>query len=722
MTLREGPEFVLRRGHGPRNGQLLTVTPASSQPERHTTEQLEREFKLATRLDSSWAVRPLAFERQNGRATLVLEDAGGEVLDRLLVRPLTITTFFHLATGIAAALHGAHQAGLVHRNVKPENLLVCSDGSVRLTGFGLAMHASVPSIALRPGAIVGTLSHMAPEQTGRTGQSVDSRGDLYSVGITLYEMLTGILPFSATDPIGWIHCHTARAPPAPSKLINNLPPQVDSIILRLLAKSPSERYQTAAGLQADLQECLDALTTRGFISPFLIGGRDVPDRLRIPDKLYGRGAEIRSLGAAFERVATFGTPELFVVMGAPGTGKSALVAELHKSIGRSQGLYAAGKFDQFDRKTPYATLAHAITSLVHQILGDSDAELDRWRQALLEALGPTGSLMLELIPDLVLVVGEQPKARLAKPQDARLRFYQAFKRMITVFARPERPLALFLDDLHWLDQATLELLERLVSEPDLSNLLLVCAFRDTEVSNEHPLALMFDRISRLKMRMQKVTLGPLVLNDYVQLLIDMLRANQIEISQLAELLIERTGGNPFFVLQLLTALADEQLLSFDGAASCWRWEIEKIRQLGLTQNVAELMADKLTRLAPTSLNVLKTLACLGTQPTAVALAACSALNDAEVAIALEEASLAGLISIQSDKCMFTHDRVQEAAYALIPMDRRAAMHLAIGRALASQSRSLRLVEEQIFEIVNQTTVARPRSRYRGSGRKLLRST
>lgn len=701
VTLREGPEFVICRGHSSSSALLLTVTPASSHPEPHTTGQLEREFKLAAKLDSAWAVRPIGFERRSGRATLVLEDPGGDSLARLLGRPLTLPTFFHLAIGIATAVRGAHQAGLVHRNIKPENLLVCVNGSVRLTGFGLAMHASLQAVALRPGAIVGTLSHMAPEQTGRTGQTVDSRSDLYSVGVTLYEMLTGTLPFTATDPIRWIHCHTARAPTPPGKLVNGLPAQIETIVLRLLAKSPSERYQTAAGLVADLQECLDAWTAHGQISSFPLGRRDVPSRLLIPEKLYGRGAELRSLGAAFERVATFGTPELIVVTGAPGAGKSSLVAELQRSVARSQGLFAAGKFDQFDRKIPYATLAHGITSLVHQILGDSDADLDRWRHELLEALGPTGSLMSELIPDLALVIGEQPKVPLTKPQDARLRFYQAFKRMIAVFAKPERPLALFLDDLQWLDQATLDLLERLAADPEVANLLLICAFRDVEVSSEHPLALMFDRISRTPVRMQRVALRPLVLNDYVQLLVDMLHANQIEISRLAELLIERTGGNPFFFLQLLTALSDEQLLSFDEPAACWRWDIEKIRQRGLAQNVAELIADKLARLRAPSLSIVKALACLGTQSTAAALAVCSGLDDAEAAIALEETALAGLISIHSDRCQFVHDRVQEAAYALIPANGRAATHLKIGRALASQSKGVRPLEEQIFEIVNQ---------------------
>src|SRR5438477_3342379 len=326
-------------------------------------------------------------------------------------------------------------------------------------GFGIASRLprerQVPE---PPEFIAGTLPYMAPEQTGRMNRSIDSRSDLYAFGVTLYEMLTGRLPFTASDPMEWVHCHIARQPAPPSERLKNVPGSVSAIIMKLLAKTPEERYQTASGVESDLRRCLEEWQSHGRIYPFPLGAHDASDRLLIPEKLYGRNREVDALIAAFDRVVMQGRPELVLVSGYSGVGKSSVVNELHKVLVPPRGLFAAGKFDQYKRDIPYSTLAQAFQSLIRPLLGKSDPELAGWREAFREALGPNGRLIIDLVPELKLIVGDQPPVPELPPRDAQSRFQLVFRRFLGVFAKLEHPLALFLDDLQWLDAATLELL------------------------------------------------------------------------------------------------------------------------------------------------------------------------------------------------------------------------------------------------------------------------
>ena len=419
---------------------------------------------------------------------LVLEDQGGEPLGRLLGAPMEVGRFLHLAIGITVALGKVHQAGLVHKDVKPANILVNrAGGEVRLTGFGIASRLPRERQPPEPPeTIAGTLAYMAPEQTGRMNRSVDSRSDLYTLGIIFYEMLTGAMPFTAADPMEWVHCHIARQPVPPDARIASIPKPLSEIVLKLLTKTADERYQTAAGLAADLQHCLAEWQATSSIAPFPLGTHDLPDRLLIPEKLYGRERETETLLAAFDRVVAQGTPELVLVSGYSGIGKSSVVNELYKALVPPRGLFASGKFDQYKRDIPYATLAQAFRSLVRPLLGQSDAELGQWRDALREALGSNGQLIVNLVPELEFVLGQQPAVPELPPQDAQNRFQMVFRRFLGVFAKPEHPLALFLDDLQWLDMATLDLLEHLVTHSEVRHLLLIGAYRDNEVGPGAP--------------------------------------------------------------------------------------------------------------------------------------------------------------------------------------------------------------------------------------------
>ena len=371
-ALWEDGERVFCRGwraEGSSRSAVLAVLPASERPPAAVLDRLAHEYGLRDELDASWAARPLALARESGRTALLLEDPGGEPLARLIDGPMEVERFLRLAIGIVAAFGKAHQRGLVHKDVKPANILVnCADGRTRLTGFGIASRLPRERQAPEPPEVIaGTLAYMAPEQTGRMNRSIDSRSDLYALGVTFYQMLTGSLPFSAADPMEWVHCHIARKPVAPSERLESIPTAISGIVMKLLAKTAEDRYQTAAGLERDLRRCLGEWERDGRIEPFALGERDRSDRLMIPEKLYGREHEVETLLAAFDRVIESGAPELVLVSGYSGIGKSAVVNELHKVLVPPRGLFASGKFDQYKRDIPYATLAQAFQSLMRPL-------------------------------------------------------------------------------------------------------------------------------------------------------------------------------------------------------------------------------------------------------------------------------------------------------------------------------------------------------------------
>ena len=703
--IREGAGFTLYRARQRGNPMpLLVVAPAAGQPLPQSLRRLEHEYALAGELEPAWAAKPLALTRHEGRTILVLADPGGEPLDRILERdrecPLDLAHLLGLAINLATALGHAHQRGLIHKDVKPENVLVDGAGHVCLTGFGIASRLPRERQApAPPETIAGTLAYMSPEQTGRMNRSIDTRSDLYSLGVTLYEMLTGVLPFAAADPLEWVHCHIARQPVPPAHR-RPVPQPLSAITMRLLAKDAEERYQTASGLVADLRRCLSEWQSHGRVDPFPLGADDLSDRLLLPEKLYGREREVDTLLAAFDRVVAGGRPELVLVSGCSGVGKSAVVNELHKSLIPPRGLFASGKFDQYKRDIPYATVAQAFQSLIRPLLSKPEAELSKWRDDLLQALSPNGSLLVDLVPELKLIMGEQPSVAPLPPQEAKIRSHLAFRRFLGVFARPEHPLALFLDDLQWLDAAALDFLEDLLVQEDLAHLLVVGAYRDNEVDPAHPLMRRLAAIREAGAAMQEIRLTPLGSGDLTHLIADTLHCDPQRATPLAQLIHGKTAGNPFFAIQFIYALAEEALITFEHAATRWRWDPDAIRAKGYSDNVVDLMVARLNRLPATTQKALLQFACIGNSADDATLSAVLETSEPETEAELWEALHQELIVRSEDSYRFAHDRIQEAAYSLIPEGARADAHLRIGRSLNAHTPPEKR-GEAIFEIVNQ---------------------
>ena len=708
-VLRQDADLVLCRSAVDLDGSSrLVLIPVAGEPSAGSLQRLEQEWTHRDDLDAAWAARPLERVRHSQGQALMLSDPGGELLGPLVDRPWEVAPFIRVAIGIATAIGHMHDRGLIHKDIKPANILVeTRTGEAWLTGFSIASRLPrEQQLPESPEVISGTLAYMAPEQTGRMNRSIDSRSDLYALGVTFYEMLTGALPFAASDAIEWIHCHIARAPMPPDQRVAQVPAQLSAIVMKLLAKTAEERYQTAAGVEADLRRCLDALEMSGQIDVFPLGARDASDRLRIPERLYGREAETATLLGAFDRVARHGGCELVLVSGYSGIGKSSVVNELQKVIVLPRGIFISGKFDLRLRDIPYSTLARAFQGLIRQILDGQPADAHRWRERLQEAVGSHGFLLTELMPELVQLIGAQPPVPTLSGLETQVRFQAVFQRFVGAFAQAEHPLVVFIDDLQWLDPATLMLMEQLTTHPQTQHLLLIGAYRDNEVGPTHPLEQTLHRMRQTIANTHDIVLAPLSMSDTCRLVGDALRSEPAQVRQLAELVHRKSGGNPFFAGQFLTHLSEEGLLWFDAGSKAWAWELEEIGIKSFTDDLVDLMARRLRRLPPASQEALKLLAGLGNHADFATLAKLHGGSDDGMHGSFRAAVRSGAVLSQKEGYKFVHDRVQEAAYALIPVEFRAAHHLRIGRLLFQGTAPEKLAEK-VFDIVNQMNSAAP---------------
>ncbi len=632
------------------------------------------------------------------------DEVDGRLLRELCGAPMELASFLRLAVEITRALAELHEQNIVHRDIRPENILVnVETGAAAIADsppdFNPGHRKSSPQ---RTGKLQNSLAYMSPEQIGRLNLLVDHRADLYSLGVILYELLTGRLPFKAVDALEWVHCHVARVPLHPTGIFPSIPSVVSDIVMKLLAKNPEERYQTAMGLEFDLAKCFEQWEAVKLIEPFELANKwDLCDRLTIPRKLFGRAREIEVLLKAFDRVHKEGNPELLMVTGHSGTGKTSLVRELYKPVVRKHGRFIWGKFEQLKRDIPYATIAGALQELVGQILTECEDRLDGWRQQLLEALGHHGQLIVDLIPQVELIIGNQPPVPELSLTEAENRFNMVFLKFIEVFTKERHPLVFFLDDLQWADPASLRLMEQIISCPDTRHLLLIGAYRDSEISPAHPLSLMLERVYKSHFFPQVIALNPLPFEDVKSLAAHTFRSEPARVEPLARLVHEKTAGNPFFVVQFLMALHTGNFVKFDPTEFCWKWDLSGIRAKGYTDNVVELMVGKLKALFPETRRCLMLASCNGSTFDLRALAIISEASFEETQEALRVALEEGLLIAGSyGGYTFLHDRVQQAAYSLIPEENRPAVHLRIARILLARTPP-EAVDEKVFDIVNQ---------------------
>ena len=530
-----------------------------------------REYEITKNLNLTGVVDAYSLENHQFRWVMALEDFGGRSLDRSIeIKQFSLIEFLPLAIQIANILGQVHQHNILHKDINPSNIVWHqTTGQVKLIDFGISTVLTRENQTFRnPNLLEGTLAYMSPEQTGRMNRAIDYRTDFYSLGATFYELLTGQLPFVTQDELELVHCHLARQPAPPHERKPDIPPTLSEIVLKLMSKNAEDRYQSAYGLKADLEECLRQWQAKGQIDPFPLARNDVSDRFQIPQKLYGREREIDTLLAAFDRVSQ-GTSEMMLVSGYSGIGKSALVQEVYKPITRKRGYFISGKFDQFQRNIPYAAFIQAFRSLVLQLLMESEEKIATWREKILEALGANGQVIIEVIPEVELIVGAQPAAPELPPTEAKNRFNLVFQNFIKIFTRQEHPLVLFLDDLQWADGASLKLIDLLMTAADSKYLFLIGAYRDNEVNAAHPLMLALDEIDKAKVTVNQISLSPLALPHITQLIQDIFRRQPATAKSLAKLVLAKTSGNPFFIGEFLNFLYAEASVSFNYQRGYW---------------------------------------------------------------------------------------------------------------------------------------------------------
>ncbi|MGB3691096.1 MAG: AAA family ATPase [Spirulinaceae cyanobacterium] len=693
--------------------------------------QFRNQYTITKNLDLPGVIKTYALEYCGNSYALIVEDFGGISLKEYTkTHSLQLDEFLAIALQLSESLNGLYHNCIIHKDIKPANILIHPETKqVKLIDFSIASLLPKESQEIsNPNVLEGTLAYISPEQTGRMNRGIDYRTDFYSLGVTFYELLTGKLPFTSNEVMELVHCHLAKtAEPFGSREwaagSSDIPEVVEDIVMKLMAKNAEERYQSALGLKYDLEQCLSQWQETGTVEPFELGQRDIGDRFTIPEKLYGREAEVQTLLDAFERVAQ-GATEMMLVAGFSGIGKTVVVNEVHKPIVKQRGYFIKGKFDQFNRNIPFSAFVQAFRDLMGQLLGESDTELANWKAKILEAVGGNGQLFIEVIPELEQIIGHQPPVTELSGSAAQNRFNLLFQKFITVFTTPTHPLVMFLDDLQWADAASLGIIKILMGSRKTGHLLLVGAYRDNEVSPTHPLIISLAELEKNQAIITTITLKALTPHQLNQLVAETLSCSEALAQPLSELVSQKTQGNPFFTTQFLTRLHKEQLLTFNPNLGSWQCDLIPVVDAALTDNVVEFMAARLQQLPEATQKVLKLAACIGNKFDLETLAVVCEEAQEEVATALWAALQEGLVLpvtesykfFQGERVddqpnnnnnnkvsvgyRFLHDRIQQAAYSLIPDQQKETTHYHIGQLLL-QKISPEAREDRIFELINQ---------------------
>lgn len=718
-TLFQSSRTVVKRAVRESDNQKVILKILNREhPSNSEIDQLVSESHLITRCNHPTIVKCTKFVTLSDTNFLVLEDIEGIDLSHFLKEngKMSLSLFLHTALEISKALQEIHQQRIIHKDINPSNILIHETrDTIQIIDFGIASILPREKIALRsPDYLEGTLAYLSPEQTGRVNRSIDYRTDFYSLGVTLYELITGKLPFNVDESTELVYSHIAKLPPAPIEVDGTTPQIISDIIIKLMAKQSEERYQSAAGLIHDLTICIEWFKTKGNLShcSFSLGEQDISSTLEIPQKLYGRENEIQKLEKYLNIVAT-GSTEIITITGFSGIGKSSLVQEVHRTLFRKKGYFLSGKFDQFQHNIPYSAVVDAFRELVQQILMESEESLAILKKELVASLGTNGAVITSVLPEIELIIGKQPAVPTLGAVESQKRFNLTFQSFLSVLCTPVHPVVLFLDDLQWVDSATLNLLELLSSESN-NSLLLILAYRDNEIDTTHPLEISLGKIREKNVIIEEIQLTPLTKDSVAQLIGETVHQNRDEVERLTTLIMNKTEGNPFFVNQFIQTLYEDNLLNFvlstETKNGKWQWDIEKIEALNITDNVVELMIAKLKKLPQSAQKLMMLASSIGNnfdiETLSVICKKESSETFKELVPLLQEGLLLPLADVQSDvgfthtsQFKFLHDRVQQASYSLVSESEREILHLTIARLLIEQN-SENYLEENLFDITS----------------------
>ncbi len=696
--------YRARRNNG--DDTVVIKVLKAAYPSLSEIARFKHEYKLIKKIHFNGVIQTYDLLEYSGRFALVLEDFQGLPLNKAFhSQPVSINTFFEIAVSLSQTLGNLHKANIMHMDIKPKNILInLEEHRVKITDFGISKYVTHENEEIyNPEIIRGTLAYLSPEQTGRMNRNVDYRTDLYSLGVTFYELLTGQLPFISKDPLEVIHAHIAKKPVPPNYINPNVPEVISDIVLKLMSKTAEDRYQNSFGLMADLQKCYSLHNREAEIHPFILGEKDISLRFNIPQKLYGRDEEIERLINGFYN-ASLGSPCVMLVSGNPGIGKTALINEMQKPIVEKKGFFITGKYEQIQRDMPYSAIIQAFQNLINQLLCENKEMVEKWKQRLIKVLSPNEAIISQMIPDVAHIIGKQPEISDLGSEEFKNRFNLAFKNFIKVFAQKAHPLSLFLDDLQWADLSSMQLLKSIVTDPDMTYLLVIASYRSNEVSNSHPFMLLMDDIKNGSFLFEEIELKPLKSSDVNHFVFDFLRCSEKRSKPLAHLVHKKTGGNPFFINQFLKTLHDLQLLQTDTDAG-WHWDIDRIQQLKITDNVVDLLSDKIVNLKESTAELLKNSACIGNTFDFEKL---STIIDQPIETIWEDVKIAineGYIETHGNTFRFQHDRIREAAYHLIPEEKRKKNHYKIGRYTLEKTHAENL-SSQVFFITDHLNHAK----------------